>query len=170
MVLALQVQNGSLSRELRCLAPGERGRLANRPWTFLCAFVPWGPKRAVSFQGSKRWAWRRATIAARTTPTAGGAGFFAASLPVDTAARAEVEPTLLSPAAVTGPCPVRKFQRCSRLAAKNASCAWGGQEMRPMRALAAPSSNAFRAASEIFSSALAREIQRAGSDSLALAR
>ncbi len=49
------------------------------------------------------------------------------------------------------------------VAAKNASREGGGKEMRPIGASAAPSANAFRAASEIFSSALAREIQRADS-------
>ena len=114
------------------------------------------------------WAWRRATTAARSTggadevgaPPEGGVGSSAVSLPVDTAARADEEPKLRSPV-VAGPCSLRKFRRCSRRAAKNASRVGGGHERRPVRASAAPSSNAFRAASEIFSSALAREIQRA---------
>jgi hypothetical protein len=49
---------------------------------------------------------------------------------VDTAARAEEEPTLRSPVGA-GPCSVRKFRRCSRRAAKNASRVEGGQERRP---------------------------------------
>jgi hypothetical protein len=57
--------------------------------------------------------------------------------------------------------PLRKFLRFSRRAPKNASRVGGGQERRPVRASAAPSSNAFRAASENFSSAFTREIQRA---------
>ena len=46
---------------------------------------------------------------------------------------------------------------------KNASRVSGGHEWRPDRASAVLSSNAWRVASEIFSSALAREIQRADS-------
>jgi hypothetical protein len=81
---------------------------------------------------------------------------------VEAAARADEGPELRSPVGA-GPCSARKFRRCSRRAAKNASRVSGGQEWRPRGALAALSSKEFRAASEIFSSALAREIQRADS-------
>jgi hypothetical protein len=117
------------------------------------------------------WAWRRATTAPLFAgvaddggaPHEGGEGGTAVSLPVDTAARAGEEATLRSPM-VAGPCSLKKLCRCSRRAAlKKASRVWGVQERRPARASAAPSSNAFRAASEIFSLALAREIQRADS-------
>ena len=107
------------------------------------------------------WAWRRATTAALSAggadeggaPPEGGVGGSAVSLPVDTAARADEEPKLRSPV-VAGPCSLRKLRRCSRRAAKNASRGWGGHERRPVRASAAPSSNAFRAASEICRSEL----------------
>ena len=79
------------------------------------------------------------------------------SLPVDTAARA-----LRSPV-VAGPCSLRKLRRCSRRVAKKASRVGDGHERRPVRASVAQSANAFRAASEIFSSALARDVQRANS-------
>ena len=67
------------------------------------------------------WAWRRATTAARSagvaagdeggTPSEGGVGVSAVSLPVDTAALADEEPMLRSPV-VAGPCSLRKLRRC----------------------------------------------------------
>jgi hypothetical protein len=75
------------------------------------------------------------------------------SLPAATAARAAEAPT-------AAPCSLRKFRRCSLRAVKNASRVCGGHEWLPERALATHSSNSWRVASEIFSSALAREIQR----------
>ena len=99
-------------------------------------------------------------------PPAGGVGVSAASLPVDTAPRADEELTLLSPV-IAGPCSLMKLRRCPpQRAAKNASRVGGGHGRRPVVSLRRR--QAFRAASEIFPPALAREVQRVGSPAVSL--